>query len=142
MGGVLYKENHPHWSGDDISYKGMHRRLERERGKAADFGCINGCLEASGFEWAHTHGTDPHNVMNYRPMCLGCHRRYDCGGAKQYGAKLTWEQVEEIRALAYFGISQPRLAKMYGVKCHSTIGRIVRVETWKPRNIELETANA
>jgi hypothetical protein len=55
-------EDHPHWSGDDISYKGMHRRLERERGKASS--CVNGCLDAPRYEWAHIHDTDPHSVSN------------------------------------------------------------------------------
>ena len=79
-------------------------------------------------------GTDPRDVYNYRPLCVPCHKRLDHGGDKSHNAKLTWEQVEEIRALRYVGLSIPRLAKMYGAG-ESTICRIVRMETWIPEPV-------
>lgn len=121
-------EAHPDWTGDTVGYFGMHKRIEAVRGKASSHGCINGCLDASGIEWAYTHDTDSRDVMNYRPMCKRCHHQYDTKTG------LTWEKVEEIRALAHFGLTAPRLGKMYNVSA-SNVKRIVRVETWVPEPV-------
>jgi hypothetical protein len=115
-----------------VGYSAMHYRVRRARGKAA--GCVNGCNNASRYEWAHIHGSDPHDVSNYRQMCKSCHEKYDHSGAKSPRAKFTWEQVEEIRALAYFGVSQRRLAKMYCAG-KTTTQHIVRCERWIPEPI-------
>lgn len=57
------------------------------------------------------HGTDPRGTRN--PM-----------------AKLTWQQVREIRALASTGTMQRRIARQFHVS-PMTISRIVRGESWK-----------
>ena len=50
-------------------------------------------------------------------------------GDKWCTAKMTWDQVREIRARYAIGnISQKELAKEYNMKC---IGDILRNETWK-----------
>jgi hypothetical protein len=52
-------------------------------------------------------------------------------GPDNLNAKLTYEQVAEIRAAyAAGGISQPQLGCRYGVS-HSTIGLIVRNRAWR-----------
>jgi len=55
-------------------------------------------------------------------------------GEFHHGAKLTWEDVREIRHLHATGNSTYNLlAEMY----HTTfgnIGQIIRNETWKPEN--------
>ena len=57
------------------------------------------------------HGTDPRGTRN--PM-----------------AKLTWQQVRQIRAMASAGTMQRRIARQFHVS-PMTISRVVRGETWK-----------
>ena len=118
-------ETHYHWAGDSVTYKGLHLRINRELGKADR--CVNGCVTTTRYEWAHIHGTDPLDVANYQPMCVGCHRRYDHSGENNHSAKLNWK-AEEVRALRYFDVSQHRLAKMYNVS-HPSINNIVNGKT-------------
>lgn len=117
-------KEHPDWVGDDITYRGMHSRIQQARGRANS--CVNGC-ESTRYEWAHIHNTDPHDVENYQGMCPPCHNRYD-------HSELTWEQVEEIRALRYFGVPRRRLGKMYVVS-EQSIGDITFLRTWVPEPI-------
>lgn len=51
-------------------------------------------------------------------------------GEKNAAAKLTWEQVREIRKLHKEGMTQIPLAKMFGVK-QATISRIVLNKGWR-----------
>lgn len=57
------------------------------------------------------HGTDPRGTRN--PM-----------------AKLTWQQVREIRSLGSAGVMQRRIAAQFHVS-PMTISRIVRGESWQ-----------
>lgn len=72
-------------AGESVSYRGLHWRLEWERGKARDHTCPCGELAE---HWAYDHGdpgerTDDHgmryttNLDAYTPRCVPCHRRYD-----------------------------------------------------------------
>jgi hypothetical protein len=56
-------------------YFGCHRRVRKERGRAADQVCVN--CGAQARHWAHIHNTDPADPANYLAMCISCHRRYD-----------------------------------------------------------------
>jgi transcriptional regulator with XRE-family HTH domain len=51
-------------------------------------------------------------------------------GERANGAKLTKNQVEEIRKLLRQGLSQRRIAARFGVK-HAAIGSISRGTAWK-----------
>ena len=58
-------------------------------------------------------------------------RRRNRTGEAHYFAKLTATDVNEIRArYAAGGISQPRLAREYGVSCGS-IANIIHNRTWR-----------
>jgi hypothetical protein len=58
------------------------------------------------------------------------HRVFDQTGEKGPGAKLTWEQVNEMRArYAAGGTSYSRLARQYGVSA-GHIGGIIRRKFW------------
>lgn len=56
-------------------YQARHRRVLYQRGRAAEQTCV--ICEKQAAHWAHTHGTDPDDPQNYRPMCQSCHQRYD-----------------------------------------------------------------
>jgi hypothetical protein len=50
-------------------------------------------------------------------------------GEKNANAKLTWKDVESIRAESKSGASGPFLAKKFGV-CHPNIYDIIHNRTW------------
>lgn len=139
-GGAPRGEAHPRWSGDAPSYNGMHQRLERERGKASEYDCVT--CDGPAFQWSYD-GLDPDELVepggaryspnpdHYRPMCVRCHNQHEHSGKKNPRVK---PKVEEIKALAYFGIKRSRLAEMYNTS-ETNIGRIVRVERWKPEPV-------
>lgn len=89
---IRIKERANHWTGDVISYRGVHRRLERYRGKASEHDCY--FCGAPADEWALVHeplevrwGTNslksgrsvPYSVdlSDYEPLDRSCHRRLD-----------------------------------------------------------------
>jgi choline dehydrogenase-like flavoprotein len=78
------------WKGDDVSNAGVHRRLERYRGKARTLTCVDCGRPADG--WSYDH-SDPNeqfdsreknspyslDLDHYDPRCFTCHRNFDLG---------------------------------------------------------------
>jgi hypothetical protein len=64
------------------SYSTRHWRNVEKRGPAKLLKCVH-CAEKGidkqAHDWAHIHGTDPEDVMNYVPLCRKCHMAYDPG---------------------------------------------------------------
>jgi hypothetical protein len=83
---LLIGPTHPHWRGEDITYSGAHRRVERRRGAASALSCVRCGGRAA--HWALRHeasarlldsdgrsfSADP---GDYQPMCVVCHAAYD-----------------------------------------------------------------
>lgn len=82
------RETHPQWRGDDVAYGGAHRRVYRDRGKAALYVCPCG---AQARQWAYDR-TDPNERIELTPrgprsystdpnhyvaLCVPCHKRFD-----------------------------------------------------------------
>lgn len=98
---------HPLWKGAEASYKALHRRVYRARGKAAE--CVQCHAGGRKYEWATLHGTDGTDVRQYIPPCIPCHRTYDF-------ARLTLEQREQIRVRVAAGAeSQSAIARELGI---------------------------
>lgn len=112
-----------------ITRRGMHQKINRERGLARDYECVDCCSKAN--DWSHTHGTDRENEYNYKPRCDYCHAQYDIDsrirGEDHYRSKLTEADVLEIRASSF---SANDLAYIYDVTSRN-IGDILRRKTWK-----------
>jgi len=111
-GGTARGSTNGSWSGDQASYNTRHQRVKRARGKAN--GPCSHChtMEAVyRFEWAQLHGTTGLNPQDYIALCRLCHEEYDARA-------ISREQVQEIKALKFFGISKGRLAEMYGITEH------------------------
>lgn len=85
-------EANQQWSGDDASYRAVHKRLKRRRGFATDFDCVD-CGEPAT-DWSYLHGAPDERIGDdgrgkmlaysldldyYAPRCKVCHRRYDTG---------------------------------------------------------------
>lgn len=77
------------WRGDEISYSGMHMRLKRERGYAADLGCVSCGLAARHWSYSNSDPNDrideitglrySTDMDHYDPRCVSCHSLYDRG---------------------------------------------------------------
>jgi hypothetical protein len=78
--------DNPSWTGDQVSYGGMHVRVTKAKGPASANLCPCG---AQANEWAYDH-SDPDerrdpthgcaysvDIDRYAPMCWSCHRRFD-----------------------------------------------------------------
>lgn len=94
-------------------YKRVHKDLLSRRGKAANQTCVD--CASSAKDWSYVHDTDPTDVENYVPRCQSCHRKYDYGINGNHLAKLTDDQVREIRAKYRAGATRKELAVEYGI---------------------------
>lgn len=68
----------PVWKGDKVSYKGLHRYLSQQFGKADLCENLN-CLRLSGkFQWAKKREAKyTRNREDYFKLCTKCHYHYD-----------------------------------------------------------------
>ena len=78
---------HHCWQGDDVTYRAVHTRLEKSRGKAADQTCTDCRLPAT--EWSYdggaaveqrdSNGRYPYStdLSHYQPRCTPCHQMHD-----------------------------------------------------------------
>lgn len=123
---------------ETVEYMAVHWRL----GKAANYPCVDCGRPAS--EWSYIGGAPDERASKhggslfssdsvyYQPRCRKCHRKFDrLTGESNPAAKLTWEQVREIRTI-YTGArgQQSTLAKRYGVH-RKTIVDIIDNKIWK-----------
>jgi len=68
---------HPSWKGDNIkSYSALHVRVRKQRGEPRFCEICNTTNTRKKYEWANLTG-DFINVMDYKRMCILCHRAYD-----------------------------------------------------------------
>ena len=65
----------PLWKGDQAQYQALHLRVATIRGKPQK--CEQcGTTEPRRYEWANLTG-NYQDVMDYRRMCIPCHRKFD-----------------------------------------------------------------
>jgi hypothetical protein len=88
------------------------------------------------------HKCDNRKCVNPRHLFLGTHQdnmddlknkgyRQPARGEHTGSAKLTYDKVRQIKELYKTGkYSHRKLAKMFGVLAHVTIGKILRGERW------------
>ena len=112
------------WRGDQCSYKGMHSRVYRARGKASAQPCAHCGGQAR--DWAAKHGEDPGLPSSYLPLCKPCHKTYDAGSQFR---KLTIEQVRDIRTRHEAGETIATLARELDV-AEQTVRLVVQGRTW------------
>jgi hypothetical protein len=125
--------------------RGGYGQIEIQRGKSP--------MHSNRLAWELTNGPIPNglhvlHICDNPPCCnpehlfLGTNldnqrdmmkkgRRNPPAGVRSHSAKLTWEQVEEIRKLwSEEHLRKADLAYMFGVHC-SQISRIINGKTWK-----------
>lgn len=96
------------WSGDAVTYSGMHRRVASRRGPARDHDCINCGNPAQ--EWAYDH-QDPKerrgtsngqevyfslDPAHYEPRCVPCHRAFDNEHTTSQAERLLREATTKL----------------------------------------------
>jgi hypothetical protein len=103
---------------EDLSntYRAVHKRLQRQRGPAADHPCAHCDQQAQ--QWAYDH-TDPDEAMtewygktvaystksgHYQPLCRRCHKRLD---APYEGSALQRINEQRRAAQAPFAVVKP-----------------------------------
>lgn len=125
------------WAGENVGYAGIHKYLADHFPKTRR--CDN-CQSADvPTDYALIHGRDySRDREDYLELCRSCHMHYD-GGENHHKAKLTWDQVEEIRRRHVPGRRagagpQPNsaraLAREFGV-AKATINAIVSGTGWQ-----------
>lgn len=72
-------------------YAANHSRLSRQRGRAAEKRCAEGCGRQAS-QWAQIHGTDGTDPFeHYKPLCRPCHANYDKAERCPHGHLITPE---------------------------------------------------
>lgn len=130
---TLSRKGNPGYKKDIVSYQTRHRRIYAARGKAAGPCAHCGTMKAvHRFEWAQLQGTSGMLPEHYASLCRPCHEDYDA-------ASITAEQAGEIRFLRYSGLTNLKLAQMYGVD-PSYISKIVTGQRRKAQALACEGA--
>jgi hypothetical protein len=80
-------ERNPAWRGLQVGYRGAHKRVELERGKASFCNILDCDTGSTTYHWANLTG-EYADVWDYESMCVSHHRRYDYARA-QYLAGLA-----------------------------------------------------
>lgn len=90
-----------------------------------------------GLQACHEDGNSKNNsISNLRwDTCLSNNQDKEKHGTKLLGEKhpnhkLTQKQVKKIKSLSSDGLSQWEIARIFQLKSHRSIGRILRGESW------------
>lgn len=78
------------------NYWTVHKRVRNDRGRAS----LQTCAHCSGqaCDWALIHGEDGTDPQHYKPLCRGCHLRYD--RTDETRAKLALAATRRTRDLS------------------------------------------
>jgi len=64
------------WKGDDATYKPLHARVSKQRGKPQFCEICKTTDKKKRYEWANLTGKYA-DIMDYKRMCESCHKKYD-----------------------------------------------------------------
>lgn len=72
---------HPRWKGNDISYRGLHRWVSDNKGKAhvCEFCGKTKSVGGRGVHWANKSGKYSRDLSDWISLCSVCHKAYDRG---------------------------------------------------------------
>jgi hypothetical protein len=110
------------------SYDVWHHRVNKARGPASDYACVD-CGEPAQ-DWSTVNPSSDDVRVRFQPRCRKCHRRYD--GAVGEGnprAKLTSARVKKLRARREDGLTYRQLATEFGISDVSAYAAVSR-RTW------------
>jgi hypothetical protein len=110
------------------SYDVWHKRVRKARGPASEYACVD-CDEPAD-DWSTADPASDDVRVRFQPRCRKCHRCYD--GAVGEGnprAKLTDENVRELRERRAEGVTYRQLAAEFGISDVSACAAVNR-KTW------------
>lgn len=71
-------ENHPYWKGEKISYRNLHRWVERKLGKPKQCEyCKKDGFLGHKIHWANKNRKYLRNLKDWIRLCAKCHGEYD-----------------------------------------------------------------
>lgn len=78
------------WTGDDVTYSGMHQRVRKVKGLARDHACVD--CGGKGSQWSYDRldpderrsEFGPYSVSldHYVSRCVPCHKRFDLAAVR------------------------------------------------------------
>jgi len=68
-------ENSPNWKGENVSFAGIHKWVNRHKGKPKF--CEICHIESKYIHWSNIDHTYRRKLEDFRPLCPKCHKKYD-----------------------------------------------------------------
>lgn len=105
-------ENHNKWKGENVSYSGLHKWVNKYKGKA--FGCtVCGSQRKQRYEWANISGEYKRDLDDFESKCVPCHRKNLKGITPKYtfpkgntpwnrgkkGLQVAWNKGKKTRLI-------------------------------------------
>lgn len=116
-----------HWTGDAVTYEGIHQRVRAAMGSATEHPCADCGRPAK--HWSYDQkdpdertgplGAFSTQIRHYVPRCVPCHKRFDLSVKPMRRLPLDLDQIRSLHAQ---GIRVTPMAKLMGV----SRGRIER----------------
>ena len=72
----IQNEKHFNWKGDKVSYRNLHRWVERNSGKAS-YCSFDPTHISKRYDWANISGSYLRDVDDFISLCRKCHKQYD-----------------------------------------------------------------
>lgn len=78
MKGKNLGNKHYLWAGNNVSYSGLHKWVQKELGKPhfCEF-CGNRNLKHTQYHWANISGNYKRILSDWRRLCVKCHSIFD-----------------------------------------------------------------
>lgn len=73
----LASELNPNWKGDDVGYWGVHKWIEKQKGKPRVCEHCGATRKEKRFHWANIDHKYRRNLDDYISLCVPCHKKYD-----------------------------------------------------------------
>lgn len=75
---VRVDEKSPHWSGDNVGYRGLHQWVESKLGKPNTcIHCGKSGLAGRQIHWANKSRKYKRSIFDWLRLCAKCHKIYD-----------------------------------------------------------------
>lgn len=124
----------PNWTGDAVTYEGIHQRLRRILGPAREYPC-NDCRQPAA-HWSYDHadpaertsdlGAYSASIKHYVPRCVSCHKKHDLAfKPERPDAPIDLDAVRRLRTSG-FGIAP--IAKRLGTSRRRVVRAIDELE--------------
>ena len=75
----LQGEVRPAWKGENVSYRNLHRWVERFLGKPRTCSSCETFVQGKGIHWANKSHLYQRNLTDWVRLCAKCHAAYDHG---------------------------------------------------------------